>query len=160
MAMKKARVYVETSMISYLTARLSRDLITAAHQQITHEWWENHAPLYDLFISQLVIQESRAGDAQAVERRLQVLNGLPLLAMQESTRALARLLIEQKSLPAKAVEDALHIALATTHGMHYLVTWNCKHIANATTRRAIMEICEAQGYETPVICTPEELMGG
>lgn len=158
--MTKAKIYIETSVISYLTARPSRDLITAAHQQITHEWWENYAPQYALFISQLVVQEVTAGDARAAVQRLQVLNGLPLLAMQEAGRVLARLLIQQGSLPVKAVEDALHIAIATTHGMDYLLTWNCKHIANATTRKAITQICEAQGYESPVICTPEELMGG
>ena len=158
--MIKPKVYLETSVISYLTARPSRDLITAAHRQITHEWWENYTPQYDLFISQLVIQEVTAGDVQAATRRLQVLNDLPLLAIQEDARTLTRLLVQQGGLPARAVEDALHIAIATVHGMDYLVTWNCKHIANATTRNTITDICQAQGYEPPVICTPEELMGG
>lgn len=154
----RGKVYVETSVISYLTARPSRDLITAAHQQITHEWWEAYAPQYDLFVSQLVIQEATAGDAQAAAQRLQALTDLPLLAMQEDVRILARALVQHGGLPAKAIEDALHIAVATIHGMNYLVTWNCKHIANATTRTAIADICQAQGYEPPVICTPEELM--
>jgi predicted nucleic acid-binding protein len=154
----KPKVYIETTVISYLTARPSRDLIIAAHQQVTQEWWEEYAPHFDLYISQQVLQEATAGDTQAAEHRLQTLEGLPLLEMQVEVLTLARALITDGVIPSKAAEDALHIAVATVHGMDYLVTWNCKHIANAVTRNAVIEVCRSYGYEPPVICTPEELM--
>jgi predicted nucleic acid-binding protein len=154
----RPRVYIETTVVSYLTARPSRDLIIAAHQQVTQEWWDEYAPHFDLYISQQVLQEAGAGDAQAAGRRLQALEGLPLLEMQPAVLGLARALTEKGAIPSKAVEDGLHIATATVHGMDYLVTWNCTHIANAVTRNAVIEVCRSCGYEPPVICTPEELM--
>jgi len=154
----KPKIYVETTIISYLAARPSRDLITAAHQQVTQEWWENRRADFDLFVSQLVIQEATAGDEQAVQRRQQVLEELALLQLNEEAVALARTLIDEGALPDKAVGDALHIAIATVHGMDYLLTWNLKHLANAAMRNAITLTCRARNYEPPVICTPEELL--
>ena len=154
----KPKVYIETTIVSYLAARPSRDLITAAHQQVTQEWWENRRTVFDLFVSQLVIQEASAGDEQAVQRRLQVLEDLPLLQLNEQAIALARMLIDEGTLSSQAAGDALHIAVATVHGMDYLLTWNLKHLANATIRNAITVTCRARDYEPPVICTPEELL--
>jgi len=154
----KPKIYIETTIISYLAARPSRDLITAAHQQVTQEWWENRRADFDLFVSQLVIQEATAGDEQAVQRRQQVLEELALLQLHEEAVALARTLIDEGALPDKAVGDALHIAIATVHGMDYLLTWNLKHLANAAMRNAITVTCRARNYEPPVICTPEELL--
>jgi predicted nucleic acid-binding protein len=154
----KPKIYIETTIISYLAARPSRDLITAAHQQVTQEWWENRRADFDLFVSQLVIQEATAGDEQAVQRRQQVLEELALLQLNEEAVALARTLIDEGALPDKAVGDALHIAIATVHGMDYLLTWNLKHLANAAMRNAITVTCRARNYEPPVICTPEELL--
>jgi predicted nucleic acid-binding protein len=154
----KPKVYIETTIVSYLAARPSRDLITAAHQQVTQEWWENRRTDFDLFVSQLVIQEASAGDEQAVQRRLQVLEDLPLLQLNEQAIALARMLIDEGTLSSQAAGDALHIAVATVHGMDYLLTWNLKHLANATIRNAITVTCRARDYEPPVICTPEELL--
>jgi len=156
--MMKPKVYIETTIVSYLAARPSRDLITAAHQQVTLEWWENRRTDFDLFVSQLVIQEASAGDEQAVQRRLQMLEDLPLLQLNEQASALARTLIDEGTLPPQAVGDAFHIAIATIHGTDYLLTWNLKHLANATVRNAITLTCQAHGYEPPVICTPEELL--
>ena len=153
----KPKVYVETTVISYPTARPSRDLVTAAYQQITQDWWLDSKPHFDLFVSQLVKDEAGGGDKSAAEKRLQALSGLPLLPTKQEALELAQAVMSQTSIPQKASEDALHIALATTNGMDYLMTRNLKHIANAMTRSSIEALCRAEGYEPPVICTPEEL---
>lgn len=154
----KPTVYLETSVISYLAARPSRDLIVAAHQQISQEWWEAR-PAWALSISSLVIAESRAGDPGAAQRRLALLDGIPLLHLNDAAIDLAEHLLNQLALPARAKDDALHIAVATVHGMDYLLTWNCAHIANARQRPHIEAVCLTLGYRPPVICTPEELLG-
>jgi predicted nucleic acid-binding protein len=155
----KPRIYLETTIPSYLTAWPSRDLVRAAHQQITREWWERrHA--YEIFISQLVVRESQAGDPQAAAARLEALAGLTLLEQSEEVEALARELIRRVPLPDRATADALHIATAAAHGMDYLLTWNCTHIANASLRGRIEAVCRDAGFEPPAICTPEELPGG
>ena len=146
-------------MISYLVSRPSRDLVVAAHQQITRQWWEECRESFQLYVSQMVIQEAGSGDPAAAQRRLEELAMIPLLALTDEAQALARELLESGALPKQAVEDALHIALATVHGMDYLLTWNCRHIANAQMREAVVSVCMMRGYEPPVICTPEELMG-
>ncbi len=153
----KPKVYLETTIPTYLTAWSSRDLIKAAHQQITREWWENRAK-FDLYISQIVIRESSGGDKDAAARRLEVLEGIQILEISEEAKALARDLVEHVPLPEKASLDALHIAIAVVSGMDYLLTWNCTHIANATLRNKIESICRSRGYEPPVICTVEELL--
>ncbi len=154
----KPKVYLETTIVSYLTARPSRDLITAAHQQITQQWWQTQRARFDLFVAPPVLQEAQAGDPDAAARRVAVLQTIPLLMLSEEAAGLAQALIAPGPLPANAVVDALHIAIATVHGMHYLLTWNCTHIANAAIRSDIEDICRARGYEPPVICTPEELL--
>lgn len=156
----KPKVYVETTVVSYLTAQASRDLIVAAHQKVTREWWERRRRRFDLYCSQLVVREAAAGDKKAAARRLEVLVPLPLLEITEAASRLARDLLSEAALPKKAAEDVLHIALAAVHGMDYLLTWNCRHIANAEMRNAVGAVCSFHGCEPPVICTPEELMGG
>ena len=153
------KIYLETTIISYLAARPSKDLITAAHQQITRDWWQNRRRDFDLFSSQLVIQESSAGDAGVAQMRLQLLSGISLLQVNADCVSLARALVERGPIPEKAAIDALHIGIATVHGLDYLLTWNCKHIANAEMQTAVHRICRSAGYEPPVICTPEELSG-
>jgi predicted nucleic acid-binding protein len=153
------RVYVETTIVSYLAARLSRDLIVAAHQQLTEEWWLQRRSSFDLFTSQVVVREAAAGDREIAQRRLDLLAEIPLLAIDDAALELAKRLLHRGMIPARAAEDASHIAIATIHGMDYLLTWNCKHIANAQMQKAVAEICRAAGYEPPTICTPEELMG-
>lgn len=123
-------------------------------------WWDNRRKRFDLFVSQLVIQEASAGDKEASKGRLTVLDSIPLLELNEDVSSLARDLIKEKALPRKAVEDALHIAIAITHGVDYILTWNCKHIANAEKQHSITSTCHKKGFEAPIICTPEELMGG
>jgi len=154
----KPRVYLETTVASYLTAWPSRDLVTAAHQQITRDWWQRRRGHFDLFISQIVLDEASAGDPDAAARRLEVLDEFPLLNPTEETAELVKALMDRVPLPEKAAVDALHIAIAVVNGMDYLLTWNCTHIANATLRGRIESICRSKGYEAPIICTPEELL--
>ncbi len=155
----KPTVYVETTIISYLTARLSRDLVTAAHQQITHEWWASRRAEFELFVSQFVVQEASMGDAAMVQKRLEELQAIVHLAVSQDAQDLAQRLVVDGPLPKKAAVDALHIAVATVHGMDYLLTWNCKHIANAEMQSKVAAVCRDSGFEPPVICTPEELLG-
>ena len=154
----KPKVYVETTVVSYLIALPSRDVIVAAHQQITDEWWRTKRQFFDLFASQLVLRESQAGDKELAQRRLAALEEAGLLEITPEALALAEQLISQGPLPRKAAEDAVRIAVAVVNGLEYLVTWNCKHIANAKMRDKIDEVCRNQGYEPIIICTPEELL--
>ena len=156
--MAKKTVYLETSVIGYATSRPSRDLVVAAHQQITREWFAAEARAYQLFISQLVVQEASSGDHEAARSRVAWIESMPLLAVTDAVGALAVRLVEQGAMPRTAAEDAVHVALAAVHGIDFLLTWNCKHIANAAMRQVIEETCRDDDYDPPVICTPEELM--
>ncbi len=155
----KPKVYVETTVVSYLTAWPSNEIVMAAHQQITQRWWQSRREEFELFASELVVQEAQAGDADAARRRLAVIGDLDLITIDDSVTQLAELLAQEISLPKRASADALHIGLAVVHGMDYLMTWNCRHIANARHRQRIEDICSSAGYLAPVICTPEELLG-
>jgi hypothetical protein len=135
-------------------------LIRAAHQQITQEWWQNRRNDFELFVSEFVVNEASAGDKDAAGKRLEVLQGISLLDVNLEVENLAKKFIGEKALPAKAVTDALHIAVASVHGIDYLLSWNCRHIANAEMQSAIQKVCEKNGYKYPKICTPEELLGG
>jgi hypothetical protein len=154
----RPKVYIETSVISYLAARPSRDLIVAANQQITNEWWLTKKINYDIFISQLTVQEAAKGDPNASKKRLELIQGIPLLSLSAEIREFSKKLITNGSLPTEAAEDAIHIAIAAINGMDYLLTWNFKHIANATIRYKVEKICRMNGFEPPIICTPQELM--
>ncbi len=154
----KPKVYLETTIVSYLTAWPSRDLIMAANQATTIEWWTKRREAFDLFVSQTVIKESRAGDREAAQRRWEVLKQLPLLEITGEVELLANDLIVKVPLPLRAQADALHIAVAGMNGMDYLLTWNCTHIANATLRSRIEAVCRSAGYEPPTICTPQEML--
>jgi predicted nucleic acid-binding protein len=147
----KPKVYLETTIPSYLTSRPSRDLVTAAHQQITREWWDTRRHDFDLFVSQMVLDEASAGDPEAATRRLEVLAALPLLDPQTEGIALAQMLSNHLSLPARVAADALHIAIAVVNGMDYLLTWNCTHIANAALRGRIDAACRSRGFRVPII---------
>ena len=151
-------VYLETTIPSYLTAWRSPELVMAARQEITRDWWDNRRGQFDLFISQLVLDEASAGDSEAVARRLAVLQSVPLVEPQAGTNELVEALIRAISLPDRATDDAVHIALAVVNGIDFLLTWNCTHIANVINRPIIESVCDSLGYETPLICTPEELL--
>jgi hypothetical protein len=154
----KSKVYIETTIISYLAARPSRDLIVAANQQITQDWWQVQRPQFDLFISEVVVREVGGGDENAARQRLDAIEGIPLLTLNSDAVTLAEKLVRALPIPQVAVTDAVHIAIAATNAMDYLLTWNCKHLANATLRNKIEDVSRECGYEPPVICTPLELM--
>jgi hypothetical protein len=152
------RVYVETTVVSYLTARPNGDVVIAGHQQTTHDWWNTRRGNYELCISQLVLKETGAGDSEAAQERLDLLKGMTLLETSAQALDLAKELIQAGALPAKAADDALHIAVASMNGIPYLLTWNCRHLANATMRPLIETVCAGKGVKAPIICTPEELL--
>jgi hypothetical protein len=153
------RVYVETTIVSYLTARPSRDVVIAGHQQVTHEWWNTQSAAYELCVSQLVLDEAGNGDPMAAKERMAVLRPMLVLETPVEAAELAKQLLRDGALPAKAANDALHIAVAAAKAVPYLLTWNCRHLANAAMRPVIESTCTAKGFKAPIICTPEELMG-
>lgn len=155
--MKKS-VYIETTVISYLTARFTRDLVVAAHQQITREWWERALPQYEAFISPVVLEEIARGDVHAAKSRIEKVKDFPLVEVTTEVQALAELYFDQIQIPEKARADAYHLALATIHGLDFLVSWNCTHIVSGRVRWILEEIHKEQGLQGPILCTPEELM--
>lgn len=155
----KPRVYVETSVISYLTARPSRDLIVAAHQELTREWWQSASENFDLLISEFVYEEAARGDAVAAKERLSLLESLSEISVDDRCQELALALLTRGALPRHALYDALHVAVCAINQVDILVTWNCKHIANVTMYNLFDEVCRQAGYVAPRICTPVELWG-
>ena len=153
-------VYVESSVIGYYTARPSRDIVTAARQTLTQEWWDDARGRFDLYVSVLVVEEAKGGGAEAAQRRMAAISGLPILEINDAAEKLGRRLLDEGAIPSSRAEDALHISLATVHGMDFLLTWNFRHINKAEMKAWIRTIIEAAGYESPVICSPEELGGG
>ena len=154
----KPTVYIETTVISYLTARASRDIVMAAQQLQTREWWDQRRGEFDLFTSELVIKEIRRGDATAAAERVKVAALIQSLKVTPAATQLAHTLIGSLKLPPRAHADALHVGIAATNGIGYLLTWNCRHLANAVLRPRIEVACRGTSVEPPVICTPFELM--
>jgi len=151
-------VYIETTIVSYLVARPSRDLIVAAHQQLTRQWWEQRRAKFACFISEVVLDEARDGDAEQAALRLKAMEGIPRLAATPEGERLAAAFLEG-ALPLKAARDAAHLAIAAVGGVKYLLTWNCTHLANAQILDRLEPIAAAGGSKLPRVCTPEELMG-
>jgi hypothetical protein len=156
--MSLPRLYVETTIPSYLTARPSQDAILAAQQEITRRWWGEKRADFDLYVSELVLEETAAGDPAMAAARHAALAGLPQLAQTQEVDALAARLLELGIVPPKAAADAVHIALAAVHAMNFLLTWNCKHIANVFHRRQVEAVCTEAGTVCPIICTPHQLI--
>lgn len=152
------KVYLETTIPSYLAAKVSRDLVIAAHQQITQEWWQTAHGRFELYISEAVLDEVRAGDPEAVERRLQLIESLPVLALNKDVRSLTRHYDRTLGLSGKARADIPHLAYAVAYQMDYLVTWNCAHLANGEMIRRLFEANAQLGRSTPLIVTPEEIL--
>lgn len=152
-------VYIETSVVSYLTALPARELLAAAWQSASSRWWETRRQRFELFTSQLVVDESREGHPEAAQRRLNALAGIPHLSMPDPVTNLATVLLTEGALPQKATDDALHVALSAYHGVDYLLTWNCRHLDNAEMKPLMRRVCTVHGYTCPEICTPLELMG-
>lgn len=155
----KPKVYIETSVISYLTARASRDVVIAGRQAITQDWWEEHRERFDVFISELVEEEMAQGDPVAAALRAEKAEGIERLSSSEEAEHLTRRLLEAGVVPAGSEEDAAHIAIASAQGMDYLLTWNFKHINNAEKKAAILAVVESCGFNCPALCSPEELGG-
>lgn len=154
----KPRVYVETSVFSYLTARESSSLIGATRQLLTRRWWERRAD-YALFVSEVVIRECKAGDGEAVARRMSAVGDIPLLSLTDQAANIAQLLLAENIMPDKAAEDALHIAIAAVHRVDFLLSWNFKHIANPVIQAKIAARLHQIGLSLPFICPPEDLAG-
>lgn len=152
-------VYIETSIVSYLTARPSNNLMAAAWQKVTLDWWDTQKNRFSLFTSDLVLEEAKRGNHEAASRRLDVLSEIAILEITDEVVTFSKELIKEGALPAKALDDALHVAVSTIHKVDYLLTWNCRHIDNAETKPIIREVCFNAGYPCPEICTPQELMG-
>ena len=152
-------VYIESSVISYLTARPSRDLVIAGHQAVTAEWWDSRRLHYDVYVSPLVVEEISAGDASAAKERLRVIADIPSVAIAAEAESLAFLLLASNAIPANSARDALHIAIAATQGIDCLITLNFRHINNASTRIMVTSAVSDFGLACPVLCSPEELMG-
>ncbi len=151
-------VYIETTVISYYAARRTRDLIAAAHQEITLEWWEEALQLFEPYVSQIVFDEISRGDKKAIQRRLEAVQGFKVLEMNPGVAALADTYFSALKIPDKARNDTYHLAIAVYHGMDYLVSWNCTHITAGRVRAIVEAVNDKKGYATPIICTPEELM--
>ncbi len=158
--MSKKSVYLETSFISYLTGRPSRDLVAASHQALTREWWETQRDQFALFASELVTSEAKRGHPEAAAERLALLDTLDSLHITDSISILANKLIETHAIPEIATADAVHVSIAAVNGIDYLLTWNCKHIANARCIGAIYDTCLINGFKPPLILTPEAFLGG
>lgn len=156
----RQRVYIETTIVSYLTAKPSRDLILVANQELTREWWDGRRHLYDLYTSQFVLDEAAKGDAVAAGERRRALQGVSVVGPVEAAIALAEEMLRQGHLPPKAATDALHLATAAVHHMDVLLTWNCRHLANASILVRLYRFLRARGQEPPLVCTPIEMMGG
>ena len=155
----KPKLYLETTIPSYLTSRPSRDLLVAANQQVTRQWWEQRRDKFNVCVSQFVIDEASIGDKLLANERLHLLKGLSVLDVLPEVADLARSILELGFIPKRAGADATHIAIAAVHGVDFLMTWNCKHMANAAIARRVEQTCERHGFECPVICTPYALLG-
>ena len=153
-------VYIETSVVSHLTARRTSNVFVVARQIATTEWWDTQSTHFELCTSAMTIEEAERVHPEAVARRLEALDGMTLLPITDAVDVLADTLIHGRAVPYNARNDAVHITVSAVHNIAYLLTWKVRHIANAVTRPLIGEVCEQHGYRSPVICTPNELMGG
>ena len=154
------RLYLETTIPSYLVARPSADMRLLADQQATKEWWEECRHDFDLFVSHTVIAEAGRGDERLAAARLEALRGVAILHPSPAGEELAERLLVEGIIPPIAADDAAHLGFAATHDMDYLLTWNCRHINNPALRRRIERACAACGVKCPVICSPAELRKG
>ena len=154
----KRRLYIETTVVSYFTARPSRDLLVAAHQESTHELWPRLNTTYDTYVSALVYEEAAKGDAEQASGRLAAIASFRMLDIDDDSRALAEKLVAGRGIPREYPEDALHIAVAAINGIEVVVTWNFAHLSNPFTRMMIRQIVQNEGYRCPEVCSPEELL--
>jgi len=153
----KPSVYLETTIVSYLTARPTHDPVMMGMIEQTKTWWAQERENFDLIVSDVVLREASSGDPEAAKRRMEILRNIAAVEADTEAQALVAVLLNNMALPANAADDATHIAVATVNEIDYLLTWNCRHIANATLRPKVEHLCLAEGYRCPIICTPHEL---
>lgn len=153
------RIYIESTIPSYLVARPARDLLQAARQQTSKDWWDLKRHQHELFTSEIVLAEISEGEAAMAQQRLEVMDGIKTLRVTEDTEALTRRILESGLLPLAADRDAAHIALATIYEMDILLSWNCRHIANASIQARLRRLAGQMGLTLPVLCTPDEMTG-
>lgn len=151
-------VYIESSIVSYLRQRPSSQVVMAARQLLTHQWWSEQRGNYELVSSQYVLEEASAGDPVLAAERLQLLDDIPLLPLDPYIGVISREIMTRAILPSKAAIDSLHIAIAAFHRIQFLLTWNCKHIANARILPRIHRVLTDLQIPIPIICTPEEMV--
>lgn len=151
-------VYVETTIPSYYTGRRARDIVLAARQELTIDWWDEHKVKYDLFTSQVVLDEIACGNEAFALKRTSLMHGIPLLEISENVIRTAELILESGIIPPKVVDDAYHVACASVHKIDFLLTWNCKHIANPQNRMRLRKLLARHDLILPIICTPEEML--
>lgn len=154
----KESIYIETSVVSYYTSNPSRDLIVLAHQQITLEWWPKAVRRFDVYISEVVVEEAKLGNRESAKRRLEELESFLHLELTDEVERIAQVYMKRLNIPERALRDAAHLAIASVHNIDYLITWNCTHLANGEIIKKLLKINEKLGVQTPIICTPEELM--
>jgi len=154
----KKRLYIETTVVSYLTAKPSRDIMVAGHQEATRELWPELSAKYETYISALVFEEVRKGDPDQAQMRIEAIEPFPMLDIDDEARTLAQKIITGKGIPVEYPEDALHIAVAAVNGIEVVITWNFAHLNNPFTRKMVRQIIEGEGYGCPEICSPEELL--
>lgn len=152
------KVYLETTIPSYVVSKLSRDIIVLSHQQTTKDWWENNKIDYELYISQIVIDEISEGDKDLAKNRNELIKNIPLLEYNNEVEKLAEMYFKYFKFQKKALRDAFHIAFAVYYEIDFLLTWNCRHLANANVRTNLVKLNYDLNYKTPDICTPEELI--
>jgi hypothetical protein len=156
----KPSIYLETTVVSYYCSWPSRDIVISARQQITQMWWNNRIDEFDVYISTLVHEEAGKGDTVAAKKRIDSISEFRLLEIDDDASRMAKTLVAESAIPPEYPEDALHIGVAAVNGIDFILTWNFAHINNAMNRERIMKIIDQAGYICPVICTPEELIGG
>jgi hypothetical protein len=154
----KPKLYLETTIVGYLTARVSRNVITAGHQRTTRRWWKERRHAFALYCSEVVVEEAGEGDKKEAAQRLSHLAGIPVLDLSAGAMALSGRLLRRKAIPKGSEYDALHLAIAAVNKIDYLLTWNCRHLANASLRPFLDLVCKQAGYRCPIICTPDELI--
>jgi hypothetical protein len=156
----KPSIYLETTVISYYCSRPSRDIVIGARQKLTQMWWDNKIKEFDVFVSDLVQEEARKGDSKAAIKRLQAISVFTYLEIDDDAARIAKVLVAEGAIPEEFPEDAIHIGVAAVNGIDFILTWNFAHINNANKRGKIVSVIDQCGYICPVICTPEELLGG
>jgi len=155
--MEKQTVYIESSVVSYLTANPSRDIVIAGHQQTTYDWWHLWRNKFDCFISDLVYDEISLGDSSAAQKRIEAIENFKYLEFNLEIENLGYEYFRLLNIPQKSRLDALHLAVGVWHKIDFILSWNCKHIANAIVSKKLREFNNKMGFHTPILCTPEEL---